>query len=270
MEELEAAAKFFQNKDLNGDGKGDIYGFVSRGFGWQTTATSAAYIWNFGGSWIKDDGRTANLSNPGTVAGIEFYGKLMREYGPPSPLSIKHTDAMRIFKAGKAAMHSGLNSWIYLHEDPKKSRVVGNTGCTLVPKGPENFVVNMPTQSFCISSYSKNKKAAWLWIVYALNKENCLRLLKWGLPVTRKSSWTNKDFVPINNNTEWVKVSLEGQARGIDIAKPHMVAVNEGRDVIGQILAAAIKGEDVKAQAPKFNKMLQDLLDKEPPYVMPK
>jgi len=61
MAELEAAAKKL-TIDEDGDGKPEIYGFLSRGWGRLTTASFATYLFNHGGSWPNDSRLCANFS----------------------------------------------------------------------------------------------------------------------------------------------------------------------------------------------------------------
>ncbi len=259
LEELEEAAKKL-TLDTDGDGKIDLYGFISRGKGWSTTATFATYLWNFGGSWVTPDGKPG-INTPQAIQALGFYSRMLRNYAPPGILGIGDTEAQPIFQAGKVAMHSELNQNIFLYEDPKNSRVAGKVGVMLVPKGPAGSYVNLPTTSMGISAYSKNKEATWLYLAWLFNKENMLKMLLDGLPVCRKSAWENPDFKPINQ--EWAAASLEALRRGIDIAKPPLVAVNEARDIVGQVIQAAIRGEPIKPAADEGARKLAELLERE-------
>ena len=66
MEELWDAARKL-TIDENGDGKPEVYGYLSRGWGRLTTASFATYLFNFGGSWFRrylmDRGLNINSKN---------------------------------------------------------------------------------------------------------------------------------------------------------------------------------------------------------------
>ena len=61
--------------DDDGDGKPEIYGFLSRGWGRLTTASFASYLFNHGGSWFKtaaDGTKVANINSKESVDAFEF------------------------------------------------------------------------------------------------------------------------------------------------------------------------------------------------------
>ena len=152
MAELEDAAKKLMI-DEDGDGKPEIYGFLSRGHGRLTTASFVSYLFNFGGSWFRtnaDGTRTANLNSKESVDAFEFYGRMIRNYAPKSALNNKPPQNAALYAAGKVAMLSALNFWHSLANDPKKSRIAGNTTTIMVLAGSAGSFPNLPTTSLAI------------------------------------------------------------------------------------------------------------------------
>ena len=160
MAELEDAAKKLMI-DEDGDGKPEIYGFLSRGHGRLTTASFVSYLFNFGGSWFRtnaDGTRTANLNSKESVDAFEFYGRMIRNYAPKSALNNKPPQNAALYAAGKVAMLSALNFWHSLANDPKKSRIAGNTTTIMVPAGSAGSFPNLPTTSLAIPKHVRVRR----------------------------------------------------------------------------------------------------------------
>ncbi len=263
MEELEDAAKKLTIKDDAGNV--EVYGYLSRGWGRLTTASFATYLWNFGGSWItREDGkRVPNINSPESVDALEFYGRMIRDYAPESALNNRPNDNANLFAAGKAAMLSGLNYYIYQFEDPNKSRVVGKVDTILVPRGPAGSFPNLPTTSFAISPFSENKEAAWTFIAWMTQRAQMLNAQKSGAPMCRKSVWTDPSYEPPAPG--WGELGRLALEYGIAIAKPQAVAISEMRDAIGEVVNVAIRDgsrEAIQAKADEQAQVMSQLMAK--------
>jgi multiple sugar transport system substrate-binding protein len=263
MEELEDAAKKLTIKD--DDGNIQIHGFLSRGWGRLTTASFATYLWNFGGSWIKrEDGkRVANINSPEAINALEFYGRMIRDYAPESALNNRPNANANLFAAGKVAMLSGLNYYIYQFEDPNQSRVAGKVDTILVPRGPTGSYPNLPTTSFAISPFSEKKEAAWTFIAWMTQREQMLSGQKNGAPMCRKSVWTDPSYAPPAPG--WGESGRLALDYGIAIAKPQAVAISEMRDAIGEVVNVAIRDgsrEAIQAKADEQAEVMNALMAK--------
>ena len=265
MEELEDAAKKL-TMDTDGDGKTDIYGFMSRGYGRLTTASFASYLFNFGGSWVKDgpDGlRRSNLNSKESVDAFEFYGRMIRDYAPKSVLNNKPPQNAALYSAGKAAMLSGLNFWHGLADNPKKSRIAGNTTTILVPAGKAGSFPNLPTTSMAISKYSKKKKAAWLYMAWMTQKRIMLKGQNAAVPMCRRSVWNDPSYKA--PTPAWGKSAEMAAEYGIAIAKPQAIAIGQMRDAAGTVMNVAIRDGSraaIQAEADKQAKFMDGLIAK--------
>lgn len=251
FEQLEQAAEDL-TLDTNGDGKIDIYGWVSRGKGMQATTHLGAFIYGYGGAWWTADRKSA-INKPETIRGIEMYGKMLREYGPPGPLEIGWMEAFQMFAAGKVALLNDAMMQVWLFEDPEKSNVVGKAGVTYYPAGPAGrwAQIELSTLGIPKARPEKTKEAAWLLIQYLCNKENMLKgLQEWGIPPTRKSAW--RKYKPrteaYRQSAEVFKKALEV---GLPYANPWGVSIEKIRDIWGTVITAAIKGEPIEQLANK-------------------
>ncbi len=263
MEELEAAAKALTIKD--DDGNVEVYGFLSRGWGRLTTASFASYLWNFGGSWFKDENgtRVSNIASPESIDAFEFYGRMIRDYAPDAALNNRPVANAALFAAGKTAMVSALNYYIFTFQDPNKSRVVDKVATILVPRGPGGSTPNIPTTSMAISPFSDNKEAAWLLIAYMTQKEQMLFGQKNGAPTCRKSAWTDPSYEP--PTPSWGESARLALEYGVAIAKPRAVAIGEMRDAAGEVMNVAIRDgsrEAIEAEAKKQAAIMNELIKK--------
>lgn len=263
MAELEAAAKAL-TIDEDNDGKPEIYGYLSRGWGRLTTASFATYLFNHGGSWFKtlpDGTKVSNINSKESVDAFEFYGRMIRDYAPPSALSNKPPQNAALYAAGKVAMLSELNFWHGLADNPKKSRIAGNTTTILVPMGPAGSFPNVPTTSLAISKYSQKKEAAWLYIAWMTQKHIMLEGQKAAVPMCRRSAWEDPSYTaPTPAWGESAKIAAD---YGIAIAKPQAIAIGQMRDAAGEVMNVAIRDgrrEAIQAEADKQAKFMTELV----------
>ncbi len=254
MAELEDAARKL-TLDEDGDGKPEVYGFLSRGHGRLTTASFATYLFNHGGSWftrLPDGTKVSNLDSKESIDAFEFYGRLIRDYAPKSALSNKPPQNAALYAAGRAAMLSALNYWHGLADNPKKSRIAGKSTTILVPAGPGGSYPNVPTTSLAISKYSEKKEAAWLYIAWMTRKGIMLEGQKAAVPMCRRSSWEDPSYeAPTPAWGESAKIAAD---YGIAIAKPQAIAIGQMRDAAGEIINVAIRDgsrEAIEAEAKK-------------------
>ena len=262
LTELEAAAKKL-TIDEDGDGKPEIHGFLSRGWGRLTTASFATYLFNHGGSWFKDvDGKkVANINSKESVDAFEFYGRMIRDYAPTSALSNKPPQNAALYAAGKAAMLSELNFWHGLADDPKRSRIAGKSTTILVPAGPAGSFPNLPTTSIAISKYSENKQAAWLYIAWMTQKHNMLTGQNAAVPMCRRSSWEDESYTA--PTPAWGSSAKIAADFGIAIAKPQAIAIGQMRDAAGEVMNVAIRDGSraaIQAEADKAAALMDKLV----------
>jgi len=265
LEELEAAAKKL-TIDEDGDGKPEIYGFLERGKGRETTAGFATYLYNFGGSWFKRDAngkKVSNINSKESVDAFMWYGRMFQNYCPQAVLSNAPAANANLFAAGKAAMLSELNYWIALSEDPKKSRVAGKTTTILVPRGPGGSFPNLPTTSLAISKHSKKKEVAYMYLMWMTQKHIMQAGQNAGVPMARRSVWDDPSYKP--PTPAWGASAKLAAEYGIAIAKPQAVAIGQMRDAATAVALLAMKGgtrEEVQAEADKQAKVMTELVEK--------
>jgi len=115
-----------------------IYGFVRRDDRDSALADFSNYLFSFGGDVFKDAPAgdfTVTLNSPAARRALEFYLKLGKAGGYPTPGSISQGQMIQLMATGKAAQTVGIvGAWSQL-EDPTKSAVVGKFEAALIPRG---------------------------------------------------------------------------------------------------------------------------------------
>lgn len=255
MDELMEAAKKLNNTD-----KG-IAGIAIRGKASDAVTQFSGFLRAFGGDFIVD-GKAA-INTPEAIKAFQFYGDILKNYGPAGVANMGWTETQALFTQGKAAMRIDADSQYGFALDPKSSLISDQVGYFTMPAGPAGAKpFNIVAWSLGISSGSQNKDAAWEFIKWSLGKEMDVKTQLAGNPSTRTSTWTNADA---NKNfpAELVTVINETNPIGVGTDRPFMVNVGEARTVIGTVITAAIMGQDVTAAANKANADFQKILDKE-------
>ncbi len=261
LEEMEAAAKKLC-QDVNGDGKIDIYGIALRGKGYEAVTQLSYYLYTMGGKWRKDDG-SCNMTSAKNLAALDFYGRMLRKYGPPGSVNMNEVEMQSLFAQGKAAMYSDIATRRAVFEDPKRSKVAGKVGYLKIPKAPDgNRQMMLPLNAMYISSFSKKKGAAWYLIQYLTSKETLLRFHLDGLASPRVSSWQSEKYKAKETHPDWAEATSYGIKTGIPLNVPDVQAVGKAREIIGQAIQASILGRDVKEAAEKCCKTWNKLLKK--------
>ena len=259
MDELEQAAKFFNGKEV--DGK-QLVGITLRGKGAAATSQWVDFLYSFGGSWTTPDGKS-NLASPASIKSFQFYGDLLRKYGPQGATMLHWSESTSIFMEGKAAMIFDANVFKSLYENPKESKVAGLVGYTTIPAGPAGKLPHVSNWSLAISGTSTptKQKAAWLFIQWATNKQNVLGALLAGVPAGRASAWNAPEYKSGDEHPDWTAGSLTSFAIGQPQWNPPVLNVPEIRDITGQVIVDAISGKDVAASAKKAAELMNKKME---------
>jgi len=253
LDEMEQVAK-----KLN-DPANDFYGVVYRGLKYANTPVWCILLFEYGGDFFDKNGYPA-INSPAGVKALDWYARMLRNYGPPGVTNFNWYEASSTFMSGRAAMYFDGIGFAGQFENPKKSRVVGKTGYTLFPAGPAGRYAGTFGGGYSISRYSGKKKAAYLFITWATNKENTLRVALNGVGTGRVSVLQNPDYVKKSPMPpDWRQTFIDA----LKIARlglPEIAAVGEFRDLVGAALVKAIEGGDPKTLLDKANEDFRQLL----------
>jgi multiple sugar transport system substrate-binding protein len=258
MEELEAAAKKL-NDPANG-----VAGFVSRGNRGAAVTQFSPFLYSFGADFIKD-GKAA-FDTPAAMEAFKFYGRILKNYGPPGVTNMSWEQAIVVFSSGKAAMWNDAAVFAGQVTDKTKSQVADQVGFAVFPAGPAGAKpYDAVAWGLGISSQSKNKDASWEFIKWANSKAMMKKMLAAGIPVTRISAWADKEATS-KYPPGFAEVAQKSGAIAVPYDRPVMTAVGEARDAIGTIIVKAIEtggAEDLTPVIKEQAKIVNDLLSKE-------
>lgn len=257
LEELEAAAAKLDDPD-NG-----FYGIAMRGARVPMVTQLSSFIYSFGGDFQDEDGNST-IDSPEAVEAYEFYGNLLREYGPPGAANMGWVEASAIFAQGNAAFYLDADSQAYTFLDEANSAVVDTVGFARFPEGPAGSkFYNIVPQTIGINAFSEKKEAAWDFIEWVSNEENSKWLLsEETVPVARESAWADEEAsASFPAGLVEIVRNLGDGAVGHD--RPQLEQVAAAREIIGGPAIAAIEGGDVESAAKSANTEFQDLLDSE-------
>jgi len=257
MEELEAAAKTI----FEGSG-GQIYGITMRGKKSAATSQWIDFVRSFGGDWLDKNGRAA-LHSPEAIAATQLYGRLLRDYGPPSAPTNSWYESTAMFMQGRSAMIYDASVFKSNYEDPQMSKVVDKVGYTTIPAGPAGSTPHVSSWGLAISTVSKHKQAAWYFMQWATSRKFALEGLLKGIPAARNSAWNSPIFKASETSPEWTRASLESYRRASTRWNPPVVDVNEGREIAGAAIVAAILGNEIYPAAQQASHRLNRLIEKE-------
>ena len=260
MKELEETAKFFHGKEV--DGK-KMVGITLRGKGAAATSQWVDFLYSFGGSWTTPQGKS-NFASPQNIAAFKFYGDLLRNYGPQGGTMLHWAESTSMFMEGKAAMIYDANVFKALYENPKESKVAGKVGYATIPAGPAGRIPHVSNWSLSIGKTStpERQKAAWLFIQWATNKNNCLGALLAGVPAGRASAWSSKEYKSKDDHPDWTANTMKSFEIGQPQWNPPVINVPEIRDITGQVIVDAIEGKDVTASAKKAAELMDKKMER--------
>lgn len=256
LDELEAAARALNGKPMSPNGAAG-FGVVSRGKGVAATSLYAAFLSALGGTWLDQQGHST-INGPKSLAALERLGHLLR-YAPPNISEFSWQEASDLFTEGKAAMYIEGASVYPLIEQSRKSLVMGKVGYAVFPSGPGGPGTTIAVRGLAIARQSANPKAAWLFLQWASSKELVRRAIIQDVFVGRQSAWRDKSLT-----AEFPADLVQSFEEAGRIATPNwappLVAVTSAREVVGKVITAAIRGENVQEAADAAEKRLTEIL----------
>ena len=254
LDELEAAIKAVHNPP-------QVYGWASRGLKNANMTMWPCQFFNFGGKYMEGD--RATLNSPAGEQAVDWYARMDREYGPPGVVNFNWYETTAAFMQGQVAfMQDGINFFTQF-EDESKSRVKGNVGYALVPKGPAGQLPPTYTPAMAVSSRTRKAGAAFLLGQWATSKTMGVKAQLAGVGVARLSTWDDpqvkqKQSMP----QDWVDAFVEGNKIGKP-GLPEIAQVTQYRDEVGALLQRSIEGGSPRQIIDEANVAFQKILDAE-------
>lgn len=248
--------------ELN-DPENGLYGIAMRGSRVPLVTQLSSFLYSFGGDFQDEDGN-ATIDSPEAVEAFQFYGDLLRNYGPPGATNMGWVEASALFAQGKAAFYIDADSQAYTFLDEDNSAVVDTVGFAQFPEGPAGSkFYNIVPQTVGINAFSNKQDAAWEFIKWVTNEENTTWLLaNETVPGARESVW-NDDAAAASFPEGLVEIIRNVGEHGVGHDRPQLEQVAAAREIVGGPAITAIEGGDVEDAASSAQKQFQELLDSE-------
>jgi multiple sugar transport system substrate-binding protein len=145
-----------------------VPGFLTENhYGW----SFIPFLQGFGANVFRDppDDVMPVLDTPEAVAAAEFFSKLVRDYGPDGALSYTYDQVVATLKSGRAN-YSPNGQIFVLQMGAPDSKVAKTCNFAMCPEGPKGRFPGVASHGWGIPVGSKNKDAAWQFIVWAMSK----------------------------------------------------------------------------------------------------
>lgn len=158
------------------------------------TAASMGFLFSHGGRMVDDAGKVAFHSAEGIKA-LDIYGKMLRDAGPLGVGSYDWYEVLNDFTQGAVAIASDSSNFATTIGNPEQSRMAGKTSFgSLVSDGTHPSTPYMSCWQACINAKSEQKKAAFLFMLWATSKPTAALAAAAGLATTRASAWASDAF----------------------------------------------------------------------------
>jgi ABC-type glycerol-3-phosphate transport system substrate-binding protein len=166
------AAKFFNDKKLKRNNV-QVYGVVMRGrpaFGGANFPVPLVGF-NWGAKLYDYGSKKAVWNSPEAVASLEFLVEVVKN-GHPQISTLSATEATSSFAGGHAAIVLEVTALMPVVENPKTSVVAGKIHYEPVPMGAKNDFNTISGAGLSMSTQTKNKDAAYAFLVWMLSRAN--------------------------------------------------------------------------------------------------
>ena len=214
------------------------------------------------GQEVLDSAGSLLTDTDAAVEAATLYTRLAREFGPPGVSGFNWGECQTSFLQGRAAFWLDGIGFAAPLENPQVSRVAGKIGYGVVPAGPLARHTALFGDGIGIAEASRNKEAAFLYLVWATDKANQARMLRHGAGVpARHSPLTDRSTVAGSPfGSDWFATLLES-ARIARSPLPEVVPVTEFRDIFGVALCNMLEGADPKQELRRATDQYRPVLD---------
>ena len=220
------------------------YGFVARGLKNANTPVWTTLMLGHGTTPLGPDGKLRTTSDD-AVAAAKLYQRLMTKSAPPGVSGFNWAESQSAFLQGKIGMWLDGVGFAPPIENPEKSRVVGQVGYGVMPKGPKAQAAATTGDGIGVVAASSKKEAAYLFCQWVISHEMGARLLQAGAGVPFRQSILEDQKVRegVTMPSAWLD-AVVGSGKVSQLALPVIIPVTEFRDIYGVGLTNMIGGAD--------------------------
>ena len=186
FDELLATAKAVKTNEMSGIA-------MRAQAGGNSSPPAMGFVFSFGGAMVKDN--KAVFASPEAIAAVEMYGQLLSQAGPVGISNYEWYHVLDDFLQARTAIAIDSSNFATDISNPAKSRVAMQAGFAAFPhvagRAPVPFMSHWQA---CINAKSRNKRAAFLFLLWATSKPTSLQTAAAGLATTRVSAWSSEGF----------------------------------------------------------------------------
>src|SRR6266571_1597264 len=186
FEELLATAKAVKSNGMSGIA-------MRAQAGGNSSPPAMGFVFSYGGAMVKDN--RAAFASPEAIVAVEMYGQLLGQAGPVGVGSYEWYHVLDDFLQGRTAMAIDSSNFATDISNPARSRVAKQAEFATFPhlagRAPVPFMSHWQA---CINAKSRNKRAAFLFLLWATSKPTSLQTAAAGLATTRVSAWSSEGF----------------------------------------------------------------------------
>jgi multiple sugar transport system substrate-binding protein len=186
FDELLATAKAVKTNEMSGVA-------MRAQAGGNSSPAAMSFVFSYGGDMVKDN--KAAFASPEAIAAVAMYGQILGQAGPVGVGRYEWYDVLNDFIQGRTAMAIDSSVLATDISNPARSRVARQAAFAAFPhvdgRSPVPFMSHWQA---CINAKSRNKRAAFLFLLWATSKPTSLQTAAGGLATTRLSAWSSEDF----------------------------------------------------------------------------
>ena len=186
FDELFATAKAVKTNEMSGLA-------MRAQAGGNSSPAAMSFVFSYGGHMVKDN--KAAFATPEAIAAVAMYGQILSQAGPVGVGRYEWYDVLNDFIQGRTAMAIDSSVLATDISNPARSRVARQAAFAAFPhvdgRSPVPFMSHWQA---CINAKSRNKQAAFLFLLWATSKPTSLQTAAGGLATTRLSAWSSEDF----------------------------------------------------------------------------
>jgi len=155
----------------------DMIGISARGApNFASLGTYLGWAWAYGAQLLDEDLKP-HANSPEMVKALTDYVDLLRNYGPVDVSSLGFIAAGEKMQSGNAIFMFDTSGWGSILEDPKNSTIPGKIGYSILTGPTDRALQWIYMEGLAISSASKNKEAAWLFLQWRMSRETTMKEL---------------------------------------------------------------------------------------------
>jgi len=224
---------------ITAGGNQQNFGYVMRAAeGNPVVADFMPIFWSYGGEMF-DANRQPNLVTPEAKKAMEVFLKL-KEISPPGVESFNADEVGTFMAQGTAASSINWPNWVATFEDPNQSRVVGKIAYSAIPAGTHAGSSEIGHWLMGITADSKNKQAAFDFMIWATSPEQIKKSVTRGNPPVRFSAFTDPE---LTSKPQFRHFPVLMEAINFSTPRPRHPKWPEIENAFGAELSKAVAGQ---------------------------